>query len=136
MAELGLESSVLLAEYGPDLPVPVLRAGGDEAEEEANDQPPPVPYVRELQQKRLRIAERELNLLGRVNPLALEEFDALEERHRFLSEQLEDRGKTQGSLTSLPRSITGSSSPPRPTPTWRQHSSAYSHDSSRVAKAG
>ena len=39
MAELGLESSVLLAEYGPDLPVPVLRAGGDDAEEEANDQP-------------------------------------------------------------------------------------------------
>jgi chromosome segregation ATPase len=38
----------------------------------------PVPYVRELQQKRLRVAERELNLLGRVNPLALEEFDALE----------------------------------------------------------
>jgi chromosome segregation protein len=28
MAELGLESSVLLDEYGPDLPVPVLRAGG------------------------------------------------------------------------------------------------------------
>jgi chromosome segregation protein len=101
MAELGLESSVLLAEYGPDLPVPVLRAGGDDAESEANDQPPPVPYVRELQQKRLRVAERELNLLGRVNPLALEEFDALEERHRFLSEQLEDLRKTRKDLLDI-----------------------------------
>ena len=101
MAELGLESSVLLAEYGPDLPVPVLRAGGDDAEEEAHDQPPAVPYVRELQQKRLRVAERELNLLGRVNPLALEEFDALEERHRFLSEQLEDLRKTRKDLLDI-----------------------------------
>jgi len=101
MAELGLESSVLLAEYGPDLPVPVLRVGGDDAEDEANDQPPAVPYVRELQQRRLRVAERELNLLGRVNPLALEEFDALEERHRFLSEQLEDLRKTRKDLLDI-----------------------------------
>jgi chromosome segregation protein len=101
MAELGLESSVLLAEYGPNLPVPVLRAEGDDAEEEAHDQPPAGPYVRELQQKRLRVAERELNLLGRVNPLALEEFDALEERHRFLSEQLEDLRKTRKDLLDI-----------------------------------
>ena len=33
-------------------------------------------------------AERALDLLGRVNPLALEEFAALEERHAFLSGQL------------------------------------------------
>ena len=52
--------------------------------------PEPVPYVREQQQKRLRTAERALAVLGRVNPLALEEFDAMEERHRFLSEQLDD----------------------------------------------
>jgi hypothetical protein len=85
MAELGLESSVLRAEYGPDLLVPVLTvqrddsevgADADGSEANTNDQPSQVPYVRELQQKRLRVAERELNLLGRVNPLALEEFDA------------------------------------------------------------
>jgi chromosome segregation protein len=59
------------------------------------------PYVRDKQQKRLRIAERELSLLGRVNPLALEEFDALEARHKFLSEQLEDLRKTRRDLLDI-----------------------------------
>jgi chromosome segregation protein len=101
MVELGLEVTALLAEYGPDVPVPVLiREDGVEASAE-NDQPEPVPYVRELQQKRLRTAERELSLLGRVNPLALEEFDALERRHQFLSEQLEDLRKTRRDLLDI-----------------------------------
>ncbi len=39
---------------------------------------------------RARRAERELAELGRVNPLALEEYAALEERYNFLSTQLED----------------------------------------------
>ena len=101
MAELGLESSALLAEYGRGQLVPVLRSEGDDSATDANDQPQPVPYVRELQQKRLRVAERELSLLGRVNPLALEEFDALEERHRYLSEQLEDLRKTRKDLLDI-----------------------------------
>ena len=106
MVELGLDTAALLAEYGPDQPVPVLKAASDCAAEDAAaedemGQPQPVPYVRELQQKRLRIAERELSLLGRVNPLALEEFDALEERHRFLSEQLEDLRKTRRDLLDI-----------------------------------
>jgi chromosome segregation protein len=106
MVELGLDTAALLAEYGPDQPVPVLKAASDCAAENAAaedemGQPQPVPYVRELQQKRLRIAERELSLLGRVNPLALEEFDALEERHRFLSEQLEDLRKTRRDLLDI-----------------------------------
>jgi chromosome segregation protein len=101
MAELGLEAAALLAEYGPDEPVPVLsREDGTQASADA-DQPEPVPYVREQQQKRLRTAERELSLLGRVNPLALEEFDALEDRHRFLSEQLEDLRKTRRDLLDI-----------------------------------
>ena len=102
MAELGLEASALLAEYGPDQLVPVLTQVSDTpGSGVAEDQPEPVPYVRELQQKRLRVAERELSLLGRVNPLALEEFDALEERHRFLSEQLEDLRKTRRDLLDI-----------------------------------
>jgi len=101
MVELGLEVTALLAEYGPEMPVPVLmRVDCAEASAE-DDQPEPVPYVRELQQKRLRTAERELSLLGRVNPLALEEFDALEERHQFLSEQLEDLRKTRRDLLDI-----------------------------------
>ena len=80
--ELGLDLDTLVADYGPDQPVP--STSDDEADRE------PVPYVRAEQERRLRNAERALAQLGRINPLALEEFAALEERHRFLSEQLED----------------------------------------------
>jgi chromosome segregation protein len=99
MTELGLEPSALVADFGPDQPVPVLAAtdGGG-----MQDEPPePVPYVREQQLRRLRTAERELAVLGRVNPLALEEFDAIQERHRFLSEQLEDLRQTRRDLLGI-----------------------------------
>jgi chromosome segregation protein len=101
MAELGLEAAALLSEYGPDKPVPVVTREDGTTTGGEDDQPEPVPYVRDKQQKRLRTAERELSLLGRVNPLALEEFDALEERHRFLSEQLEDLRKTRRDLLDI-----------------------------------
>jgi chromosome segregation protein len=101
MAELGLEAAALLSEYGPDKPVPVLTREDGSTTSGEDDQPGPVPFVRDQQQKRLRTAERELSLLGRVNPLALEEFDALEERHRFLSEQLEDLRKTRRDLLDI-----------------------------------
>jgi chromosome segregation protein len=94
--ELGLDADSLLAEYGPDVLVPVL-AGPDDEEQD----PEPVPYVREEQVKRLRAAERALALLGRVNPLALEEFAALEERHAFLTEQLEDLRRTRKDLLDI-----------------------------------
>ena len=65
----------------------------------------PTPYVREEQQKRLRTAERSLAMLGRVNPLALEEFSAMEERHKFLTEQLEDLKKTRKDLLDIVREV-------------------------------
>ena len=52
--------------------------------------PAPMPYDRATQERRAKRAERELAELGRVNPLALEEFAALEERYNFLATQLED----------------------------------------------
>ena len=64
-----------------------------------------MPFVREEQQKRLRAAERELAMLGTVNPLALEEFSALEERHQFLAEQLEDLKKTRKDLLDIVREV-------------------------------
>jgi chromosome segregation protein len=76
--ELGLSVEVLLGEYGPDQPLPA----GDDGE--------PGVFSREEQQKILQKAQRQLEQLGRVNPLALEEFQALEKRHQFLAEQLED----------------------------------------------
>ena len=61
--------------------------------------------MREVQEKRLRKAERELNALGQVNPLALEEFAALEERHKFLTEQLEDLKSSKRDLLDIVREV-------------------------------
>jgi len=60
-----------------------------------------VPFNREEQTKRLRTAERALAMLGKVNPLALEEFSALEERHQFLSNQVDDLKKTRQDLLDI-----------------------------------
>jgi chromosome segregation protein len=100
MTELGLDPDILIAEYGPDRPVPVL-ANEDGTPLIDDQRPEPIPYLRDVQQKRLRTAERELAVLGKVNPLALEEFDAIQERHRFLSEQLEDLRKTRTDLLGI-----------------------------------
>jgi chromosome segregation protein len=57
--------------------------------------------VRDEQLRRLRVAERNLQVLGKVNPLALEEFDAMQERHSFLSNQLEDLRRTRQDLLEI-----------------------------------
>ncbi|MFC4906260.1 chromosome segregation protein SMC [Actinomadura gamaensis] len=97
LEEFGLEVDALVNEYGPDQPVPP----GPEAAEDAQ----PVPYDRPTQEKRLKKAERELNQLGKVNPLALEEFAALEERHAFLTSQLEDLKKTRRDLLLVVKEV-------------------------------
>ena len=81
--ELGVDEEVLLGDYGPDQLVPP--DGSDDSDSDEG-----VLFDREAQQKRLQKAQRQLEQLGRVNPLALEEFQALEKRHQFLAEQLED----------------------------------------------
>ena len=101
MAELGLDAEVLVAEYGPDQLIPVLTGADGSALASDDEQPEPVPFVRADQQKRLRVAERNLAVLGKVNPLALEEFDALQERHSFLAEQLDDLRKTRTDLADI-----------------------------------
>ena len=88
--ELGLEQSILLAEYGPDVLI-------DDEEAEGGKKP----FNREEQTKRLREAERLFERLGRVNPLALEEFTALEERHKFLTDQLADLTQTRKDLMQI-----------------------------------
>ena len=101
LAELGLEPDVLTAEYGPDQLVPVLTRPDGGAWGRDEEQPDPVPFVRADQDKRLRRAQRDLDLLGRVNPLALEEFEAMSERHRFLAEQLDDLKRTRADLLGI-----------------------------------
>ncbi|WP_066463653.1 chromosome segregation protein SMC [Sanguibacter suarezii] len=101
--ELGLDPQTLIEEFGPHLPVPVPPADGDRDPE--TDEPAGRPYVRLEQEKRLRSAERAMTALGKVNPLALEEFAALEERHAFLSEQLSDLKRSRADLMELVREI-------------------------------
>ena len=77
-SELSLTEQELVAEYEP--------------EED---------FDRAAQQTRLKDAERKLARLGRVNPLALEEFAALEQRHTFLTEQLADLTQTRADLEQI-----------------------------------
>ncbi|MFG6278276.1 chromosome segregation protein SMC [Microbacterium sp. 5K110] len=88
-SELALDEDILVSEYGPDQPVPASE--GDEA----------VPFERAAEKRRLQDAERKLAQLGRVNPLALEEFAALEQRHAFLTEQLADLQQTRADLQTI-----------------------------------
>ncbi|MFC5791890.1 chromosome segregation protein SMC [Agromyces tardus] len=98
-AELGLTEDVLIAEYGPDQPIPSEDPDDPDAE--------PTPFDRAAQQRRLQAAERKLAQLGRVNPLALEEFAALEQRHQFLTEQLTDLANTRKDLLTIIDEIDG-----------------------------
>ncbi len=54
---------------------------------------------------RVRELERELKLMGPINPLALEEFEELKERHEFLDGQLNDVKNTKRDLQRLIREI-------------------------------
>ena len=128
--ELGLDEEVLVAEYGPEVPVPLDAAlvepvdiaapaapdaapttEATEATEAADATDAPIPptvrFDRAKQQARLASAERKLGQLGRVNPLALEEFAALEQRHKFLTEQLADLTATRKDLLTIIDEIDG-----------------------------
>ncbi|MFJ9156914.1 AAA family ATPase [Streptomyces griseoviridis] len=107
LEELGVEPAGLVSEYGPHQPVAASPAADGEELPDDPDHPRnrPRPFVRAEQEKRLRSAERAYQQLGKVNPLALEEFAALEERHQFLSEQLEDLKKTRADLLQVVKEV-------------------------------
>lgn len=93
--QFGIALDDLIAEYGPDVPLPAGDLEWQEYEQakERGEQvsaPVPMPYDRATQERRAKRAEKDLATLGKVNPLALEEFAALEERYNFLATQLED----------------------------------------------
>jgi chromosome segregation protein len=99
--ELGIDIPTLISEYGPDKDVPTF-IETDEGEIVATEL---IPYRRDQQEKRLASAERSLNLLGKINPLALEEYNALEERLKFLAEQLEDLKRTKKDLLDIIKEV-------------------------------
>ena len=101
LTELGMEAETLMDEYGPNKLIPVLTRPDGTALTEDDEVPEPVPFDREEQTRRARRAQRTLDQLGRINPLALEEFDALNERHQFLATQLEDLKKTRKDLQDI-----------------------------------
>ncbi|MFF9906748.1 chromosome segregation protein SMC [Streptomyces olivaceus] len=107
LEELGVEPAGLAAEYGPHQPVPPSPPAEGEELPQDPEHPRnlPRPFVRSEQEKRLKSAERAYQQLGKVNPLALEEFAALEERHQFLSEQLEDLKKTRADLLQVVKEV-------------------------------
>lgn len=99
LEEFGIEGGELLAGYGPDRPVPPAPP------EEGQEPGEPRPYDRAEQEQRLRAAEKAYQQLGKVNPLALEEFAALEERHKFLGEQLDDLKRSRRDLLDIVKDV-------------------------------
>jgi chromosome segregation protein len=99
--EFGIDTATLVNEYGPDKDVPTFHET-EEGEIIATEM---VPYRRDQQEKRLASAERSLNLLGKINPLALEEYTSLEERLKFLAEQLEDLKNTKKDLLDIVKEV-------------------------------
>ncbi len=79
--------------------IPAKNGGGEDPARE------PTRYVRAEQERRAATAQRQLNQLGKVNPLALEEYAALEERHTFLANQLEDLKKTRRDLLTVIKEV-------------------------------
>ncbi|MFE7196148.1 chromosome segregation protein SMC [Microbacterium oxydans] len=100
-SELALDEDILIAEYGPDQLVPRDPTTTTAPDRDAADDAAAIPFDRRIQQRRLAEAERKLAQLGRVNPLALEEFAALEQRHAFLTEQLADLTQTRQDLLTI-----------------------------------
>ncbi|MGY4924416.1 AAA family ATPase [Streptomyces sp. 900105755] len=107
LEELGVEPAGLVEEYGPHQLVPPSPPAEGEVLPDDPEHPrnQPKSFHRAEQERRLKAAERAYQQLGKVNPLALEEFAALEERHKFLSEQLEDLKKTRTDLLQVVKEV-------------------------------
>ncbi len=101
LEDFGVDVETLQNEYGPHKDVPTFFETEDGQIIEGEH----VPYRRDQQEKRLAQTEKQLNLLGKINPLALEEYNSVEERLKFLSEQLEDLKRTKKDLLDIVKEV-------------------------------
>ena len=99
LEELSLEPEQLIAEFGPQTPVPMLPLDPDDVEKASAAEPSV--YVRAEQERALAKAQKDLDKLGRVNPLALEEHEALASRHKFLVDQVQDLKQSKADLLRI-----------------------------------
>ena len=103
LEELSLEPEQLIAEFGPEVMVPVLPLDPDDVEKaEAAE---PRAYMRAEQERALATAQKDLEKLGRVNPLALEEHEALAARHKFLVDQVQDLKASKADLLRIVQDV-------------------------------
>lgn len=106
--DLGIAMTELAA-YGPEVPVPVLDDEGNPVPldsdsgdaEGAETRYETVPYERSQQEKRVKKARHDLEALGKVNPLATEEYEALETRNKFMNDQRNDVAQSRADLLQL-----------------------------------
>lgn len=103
LEELSLEPEQLLAEFGPQILVPMLPLDPDQVEKAAAAEPSA--YVRAEQERALAKALKDLEKLGRVNPLALEEHEALASRHKFLVDQVQDLKASKADLLRIVQDV-------------------------------
>lgn len=106
----GLTLEQLQEEYSEQLPVdvPAQETSENDASENAaseNTAPEPAPETTEASTEsvraRLKATRAELEALGAINPLALEEYEALSERHAYLNQQIEDLKATRRDLNTV-----------------------------------
>ena len=103
LEELSLEPEQLLAEFGPQMLVPMLPLDPDQVDKAAASEPSA--YVRAEQERALAKALKDLEKLGRVNPLALEEHEALASRHKFLVDQVQDLKASKADLLRIVQDV-------------------------------
>ena len=94
----GLTLEQLEEEYSEQLPVDVP-AG--ETSENAASENAATEASTESVRARLKATRAELEALGAINPLALEEYEALSERHAYLNQQIEDLKATRRDLNTV-----------------------------------
>jgi len=92
--EYGVDPDEALRDYLPDAEAAAALPEGDPRRQ-------PTTELRRI----ATALDRRLTLLGRVNPLALEEFRALEERYTFLSGQLQDLKESRRDLLKVVRAV-------------------------------